>query len=246
MSLMEPVQVILPVYNEGPALPALLENLRAVLSEVRHDIVVVDDGSTDGAIDALAAQAQADIHIVRHLKNRGLGEAVRTGMGYAIAHDQDGLGIVVVMDADNTQPPSLIPTMLEKIAQGHDVVIASRFVAGASVQGVTLFRQMMSLGASALFRLCVPVDNVRDYTCGYRAYRTAILKKAFTTYRGEFLTESGFTCMADILLKLHHLGARFMEVPLELHYEQKRSVSKMKVPVTVARSLRLIAQHWRR
>jgi len=244
MTFPQKVQVILPVYNEGPDLVDLIGEIRRVLDNTPHKIIVVDDGSMDGAVTEMEQADLPDMEILRHPQNRGLGEAVKTGLVAAIENDPEGLGIAVVMDADNTHPPDLIPVMLAGIEkQGFDVVIASRFVSGATVEGVTLFRQLMSCGASWLFRLFLPVENVRDYTCGYRAYRLAMLKKAFAAYQGNFVTETGFSCMADILLKLHKLGAKFTEVPLQLRYNQKRSISKMKVFATIVQSLRLIAHH---
>ena len=237
----KPLQVILPVYNEGSVLGDLITRLSDVLSSTSHLLIVVDDGSTDEGVNTLPSQD--NIMVIRHEKNKGLGEAIKTGLLTALANTPNGEGVVIVMDADNTQPPELIPRMLAEIESGFDVVIASRFKNEAVVQGVTVFRQLMSHGASWLFRLFLPIKNVKDYTCGYRVYRLKLVKEAFETFHGDLVTESGFTCMADILLKLHRMGASMTEVPLILQYDRKRSVSKMKVIATVLRSLQLIARH---
>jgi len=82
---------------------------------------------------------------------------------------------------------------------------------------------------------------VRDFTSGYRAYRAGVVRQAFETYGGEFVAESGFSCMVDILLKLRRLGAIITEVPLVLRYDMKYGVSKMLVIRTIRDTLALLA-----
>jgi dolichol-phosphate mannosyltransferase len=85
-----------------------------------------------------------------------------------------------------------------------------------------------------------PIHGVRDYTCGFRAYRCRLLREAFRRYGDDFVDRRGFECMVDILLKLHRLGATFAEVPLTLRYDRKGGASKMRVARTVADTLRLM------
>ena len=74
----------------------------------------------------------------------------------------------------------------------------------------------------------------------YRAYRAGVVKRAFDTYGGEFVAETGFSCMVDILLKLRRLDAIISEVPLVLRYDMKYGVSKMLVVRTVIDTLQLL------
>jgi dolichol-phosphate mannosyltransferase len=148
--------------------------------------------------------------------------------------------IIVTMDADNSHTPGLILRMVRAIDEGCDVVIASRFVSGAQVHGVSLFRRILSRGASLLFQAVLPISGVRDYTCGYRAYRADILRQAFAEYRHAFIEQEGFQCMIDILLKLSLLDLVFGEVPMILRYDLKESSSKMKITSTIQGSLRLL------
>jgi dolichol-phosphate mannosyltransferase len=78
----------------------------------------------------------------------------------------------------------------------------------------------LSWGAGKLFRVCYPIHGVRDYTCGYRAYRAGFLRRAFENDK-YFIDQPGFSCMIDILLKLDRLGAIMTEVPLVLRYDLK-------------------------
>jgi dolichol-phosphate mannosyltransferase len=81
------------------------------------------------------------------------------------------------------------------------------------------------------------MKGVRDYTCGYRAYRASTIKDAVTRYGDRLIEESGFSCMVELLLKLRRLGIRCYEVPLVLRYDQKGGVSKMRVIRTIRRYL---------
>ncbi len=119
------------------------------------------------------------------------------------------------------------------------MVIASRFRSGARIVGVPLYRRVVSRGGSWIFRVLFPTPNVRDFTSGYRAYRAPLLKRAFDTYGEQFVAESGFSCMVDILLKLRALDAIMTELPLVLRYDFKYGISKMMVLGTIGDTLRL-------
>ena len=206
---------------------------------LEYRVVVVNDGSSDDTA-AVVDQLKGRMPVTRidHERNLGLGEAVRTGLLRAVgeAGERD---IVITMDSDNTHTPGLIAGMVRGIREGNDVVIASRFRSGARIMGVPLYRRVLSRGGSWLFRILFPTRNVRDFTSGYRAYRAPLLKRAFEVYGSEFVAESGFSCMVDILLKLRALDAIMVELPLVLRYDFKYGISKMMVIETVADTLRL-------
>jgi dolichol-phosphate mannosyltransferase len=196
----------------------------------------------DGTLEEVERRAAfIPVEVLRHESNRGLGETIRDGLreAAAVCSERD---IIVVMDADNTHLPGLIRAMTRRIQEGADVVIASRFRSGADVRGVPLHRRLLSRGASWILRATFPIHGVRDYTCGYRAYRAPVLALAFERYGEEFINEDGFQCMVDILLKLRTLDVVFAEVPLILRYDQKAGASKMRVMSTVVNTLSLMAR----
>ena len=82
-------------------------------------------------------------------------------------------------------------------------------------------RRLLSYAGSALFRMVFPIPGVRDFTCGYRAYRASVLRRAVAHYRAEFVNQEGFQCMVDILLKLSRMHLRFDEIPITLRYDRK-------------------------
>jgi dolichol-phosphate mannosyltransferase len=234
------VFVVLPAYNEGEALRSLLCELEEVLAPQAFRILVVDDGSTDGSIAAIQSMSLPHVEILTHPQNRGLGEAMRTGLSAAVQQAHHENDIIIVMDSDCTHTPYLIERMISLVKEGNDVVIASRFRYGARVIGLSLHRLFLSHAASWVFRLFVPIPNVKDYTCGYRAYRAGLVKRAFETYRNDFIRETGFSCMVDILIKLARMDAIITEVPLILRYDRKESTSKMKILRTIRSTLKLL------
>jgi dolichol-phosphate mannosyltransferase len=237
--------VVLPAYNEEATLPALLARLDRAFAESRlpGDVLVVNDGSSDGTAEVARRFAgTVPVRLLDLQPNRGLAGAIRAGLWEAI-QEADPNDIILTMDADNSHPPGLMRRMVWNIREGSDVVIASRYQPGARIRGVSGFRQLLSLGASFLFRGAARVPAVRDYTCGYRAYRVEILRDAFHLYDGDFIQQQGFGCMAEILLKLRPLAPIIHEVPLILRYDLKESASKMKVARTVRETLLMLLRH---
>jgi dolichol-phosphate mannosyltransferase len=232
----------LPAFNEENDLANLLAAFEQQMeaSGFQFHVVIVDDGSTDGTLRVIREwSSRMPIDVVQHAINRGLGETIRDALQFA-ARLADPDDVIVTMDADNTHSPTLIPAMVNAIQSGSDVVIASRYRHGSKVVGLGLSRQLMSYGARFLFQLAFPLKGVRDYTCGFRAYRASLLKEAFSRYGNAFVQERGFSAMAEILLKLRALRPRFSEVPMILRYDFKSGDSKMRVGATVMKTLRMI------
>ena len=230
---------MIPAYNERRALPALLERAGAV--PAIDQVLVVDDGSSDGTADfAESWGGPPPVTVVRHRQNQGLGAAMRTGLSAVAQGPLRDDDIVVTMDGDNTHDPALIPRMRQAVSDGADVVVASRYCPGGRELGLSWRRRVLSRGASSLLAALRPVRGVRDYSCGYRAYRVGVLRQALATYGEDLITTAGFACMAEILLRVDGIGARCVEVPLELHYERKDGPSKMRVARTIAGYLQLL------
>jgi dolichol-phosphate mannosyltransferase len=237
--------VVLPAYNEEQHIAPLLEKIDDALQRqnIIYQIIVVDDGSVDGTLAAVeSCREQVPVTLCRHEVNQGLGRTIRDGLRVAseMASPDD---IVVTMDADETHVPDLIPRMLQMIHEGRDVVIASRYQPGASVIGLSWFRRALSYGASLLFRTVFPTRNVRDFTCGYRAYRASVLRGAVASHGDNFVATGGFECMVDLLLTLRSMHVVFGEVPIVLRYDFKHGASKMQVAKTIRRSLAVLIRH---
>jgi dolichol-phosphate mannosyltransferase len=236
--------VVLPVYNEEANIGQLLDHIDEHLTDsfISYRVVAVDDGSSDRSAQILEeCCGRQPMDVYRHPVNQGLGATIRDGLSFAskVAEDKD---IVITMDADETHTPGLILRMVRMIREGHDVVIASRYQPGAAVRGLVLHRRIISWVASVMMRLVFPIPGVRDYTCGYRAYRADVLKAAMAKFGDRFVDQDGFQCMVDILLKLRKMPLVFGEVPLILRYDFKKGASKMRLVRTATNTLRLMMQ----
>ena len=240
--------VIFPAYNEerviGPTLLALAAAYRGRESEVHA--VLVDDGSRDRTVEeARRAIAEAGdrirLTVLRHEVNRGLGAGLRTGIYWCLdqAGDDD---VIVTLDADNTHPPALIPTLVGRLDDGHDLVIASRYRAGAEVHGVPGYRRALSDVGRLVFQALYPIPGVRDYTCCFRAYRVPLLRRARLVYGEELCTARGFEAVMDLLLRLGPVGVRAHELGFVLDYGERVGQSKMKVLKTIRSTLALLAR----
>ena len=238
------IWMVLPAYNEEDALPQLIDSINEQLRDENREfeILVVNDGREDKTRHvAEAYSGKTSVRVYNNATNKGLAETLRTGLLEAVklAAKDD---IIITMDADNTHPAGLVIRMVRLIREGNDVVIASRYRNGSYVRGLPLSRRLLSYGASWLCRVLFPIRGVRDYTCGYRAYRLTALSQLISRYGEDFISETGFASMVDILLRLRKEQLIFTEVPLILRYDLKPGRSKMNVSRTIKETLSLLVR----
>ena len=234
--------IMLPSFNEEKALPYLFDSIKKALHGKYEDVnvIVINDGSTDRTGDVAEMwKDRLNITILNHEYNMGLGEAMNTAFSYFFKNCSDD-DVLVAMDADNTHDPSLIPRMLILLDNGFDVVVASRYAKGGEEIGLSFLRKLCSVGANILLSLFLNIPGVKDYTCGYRAYSAEAVRKGMTLYKERFIEEKGFTCMAEILIKMHLAGLNIAEEPLILRYDLKKGKSKMRIAETIKRYFMLI------
>lgn len=250
--------IVLPAYNEAAALPDLLEDIEQNCARIAHQIVVINDGSTDRTAEIVQAYAQThkNIHGVNHAQNQGLGAALNSGFQYVmnLNEKQDNRSendshllqevpdMVITMDADNTQPANQIPLLYEKICSGSDLVIASRYVQGGEQHGLSIGRRGLSWGAGKFMHYLAPIPGVRDYSCGFRAYRLSVLAEGFREYGPNIIKSRNFSGMVELLLKVAPFAGLVTEIPLDLHYERKQGVSKMQIRATIWGYILLVYQ----
>ncbi len=241
------IYVLLPAYNEEDALRPMMEKIAGVMAEMRmpYRVVIVNDGSKDATPQILEElRSHYPLDILTHKYNRGLGETERDGME-AIAEVAAPGDIIVRMDCDDTHDPSYIPAMVAKIREGYEVVTTSRYAPGGGQVGVDWYRRLISRGANLLMKAVFPIRGVKEYSCGYRAYRVALVQDALAIFGNRFidLKGLGFTSTVEKLVKCKMMGARVAEVPFVLRYDRKQSVSKVVTSVTTLGYLMLIAKN---
>ena len=243
------ILVLLPAYNEEESLPRLMPKLRQVLSQMGEEfrILVCNDGSKDRT-QAMLEQYARDmpLEIIVHKINRGLGESSRDLFERASEITEAG-DVLVRLDCDDTHEPEFIPSIVEKVRSGYDVVIASRFAPGGGQVGVNGYRAFISRGANLFMKVFFPIQGLKEYSCGFRGYRAEKIKEAISFYGNNFiqLKGLGFTCTLEKLVKLKLINARFGEVPFMLRYDQKQSASKMVSSVTTLGYIVMtLLYHW--
>lgn len=244
------IVILLPAYNEQDSLPRLMPKIRAVMQAMGEDyrVLVCDDGSRDDTQQMLAGLAEdMPIEVLRHKLNRGLGESARDLFERAAELADEG-DVIVRLDCDDTHEPEFIPRLVARVRDGgYDVVIASRFAPGGGQLGVSAYRAFISRCANLFMKVFFPIPGLKEYSCGFRAYRAAKVKEAVAFYGNNFiqLKGLGFTCTLEKLVKLKLIGARFGEEPFVLRYDQKESASKMVGSITTLGYLVMtLLYHW--
>jgi len=195
------LSVVVPVYNERETLPEILERIKQVPFE--KEMIIVDDGSTDGTRDLLfelAEKREEGIRVFFHDKNRGKGAALRTGFREASGD------VVIIQDADLEYDPREYPGLLAPILDGRaDVVYGSRFLGGP--HRVLFFwhylgNKMLTLISNVLTNL-----NLSDMETCYKVFRTDVIKSLQ-------LTANRFDIEPEITVKLAMKGYRIYETPI--------------------------------
>jgi len=238
------VYLCLPAYNEEPSIDPLFQRIMALndsysVATERVKVILYDDGSTDATVAiANSWAAKIELTVLKNTTNKGLGVAVRSLLSHFASVAQYG-DIAIVMDCDDTHDPLQIPEMLVSL-KSSDVVIASRYRRGSTTSGVPSHRLFISFAFMLLVKLVLPIKGVRDYSCGYRAYSSEIIDRVSLLTDGQFVQESGFAAMPELLWNCARAGATVSEIPMQLSYDRKLSDSKMDVSDNTKRLLKLI------
>lgn len=191
----------IPVYNEE-------RHVAEVLREVRRytpDIVVINDGSTDGTGRILAEQA--DLRVITHPTNRGYGAALISAFDFAI---QEKVDVLVTMDCDGQHEPSRIPVLLEAVDDA-DIVSGSRYLRDFRQDALPpadrqQINQIVTAELNARFGL-----ELTDSFCGFKAYRRETLQRLQ-------ITETGWGMPLQLWVQAARLGLRIKEVAVPRLY----------------------------
>lgn len=210
--------VVVPTFNERENIADLLRTLRATIPAAQ--LMVVDDLSPDGT-GALADEVAAElgqITVVHRQGKPGLGAAYRRG--FELAFEQ-GFEAIVSMDSDFSHDPAVIPTMLQLLEGGADVVIGSRYVAGGGTQDWPLRRRLLSKWGNRYTGFLLRA-KVRDCTAGFRAYRAETLR----SIEPGSTSAEGYAFLTELTRRLARSGANIVETPI-LFKDREKGTSKM-------------------
>src|SRR4030043_1545115 len=166
------VSLVVPTYNERENIAQLAERIHKALSGYSYELIVVDDNSPDGTSElAKNLSSKYPIRVIVRTNERGLASAVVAGFKQAKG---DILGVI---DADLQHPPEFIPHLMQGIRQGADVAIASRYVKGGAIEGWTLKRKIISLGAKLPANvLLAAARKIKDPLSGFFLFRKQKIK----------------------------------------------------------------------
>ena len=201
------LSVVVPTYNERPNVGELVRRLHAVLPDDRWEVVFVDDDSPDGTAAELRAMAQTDpqVRCIHRLGRRGLSRAVIEGVLSTAAP------VIAVIDADLQHDETVLPAMLARLKgdatqPAADVVVASRYAAGGSLEGWDAERARMSRFATTLANRMV-FTGLTDPMSGFFMMRRETFDMAVRQLSGE-----GYKLLLDLLASMPG-PVRVAEVP---------------------------------
>ncbi|UCE23975.1 MAG: glycosyltransferase family 2 protein [Candidatus Zixiibacteriota bacterium] len=215
------VLVAVVAYNEGERLRRLWQQFPV---ERDYGLVLIDDGSTDQSTSFLE---NTSVQIIRHERNLGVGAAIRSAVEYA---RREGFQVLVIMAGNGKMLPSEICRLITPILEDRaDYVQGSRYLEGGASPNLPWARNLAIRALTCVTSLIVGTGGT-DITCGFRAYRTAILDRPEIDMNQDWLNR--YEMEYYIHIKVIKLGYRITEVPVSMVYPGDReSYSKIR-PVT--------------
>jgi glycosyltransferase involved in cell wall biosynthesis len=208
------LSVIIPIFNEINTINLILE--RVLATERADEIILIDDGSTDGTRELLAAlENRQGIRVIHHLRNQGKGGAVRSGISAATGD------VILIQDADLEYDPRDYPALLKPIEEGlADVVYGSRFLGGP--HRVTMFWHMLANKLLTLTTNLLYDTILSDMETGYKVFRRNVMEN-ITLRANRFDFEPEFTA------KILKQKVRIYEVPISFNPRSYADGKKIKM-----------------
>ena len=223
------LSIVIPCFNEERRLAPTLGLIRAYAA--RHDtageLILVDDGSRDGTLSLMRAQAarHPGIRVVAITPNRGKGRAVAEGVRVARG-DQ-----ILMTDADLSTPIDELPKLQAALARGADVAIGSRAAPGAREIDQPLHRQLMGKTFNRLVQTLL-LPGFRDTQCGFKLFRGEVAHRLFAD-----LVTDGFAYDVEVLVRALDAGWTVEEVPVRWFNAGASTVAPVRASAAMLRDL---------
>ena len=220
------LSVIIPSFNEAYRLPVALEALRHHVDSTTTEIIVVDDGSSDGTADVARRTGDWAKHLVviSHDVNQGKGAAVRTGVAAARGD------VIAFIDADNATDLAALAPMIAALGPNVGAVFGSRHAPGSTVTGAPVIRGLMGRVFNHVVQAAAGT-TIRDTQCGAKVFRAPAARLAFASTAVD-----GFAFDVEILRRLVAMGFGIVEYPVTWHYVPGTKV-KLSTPLRMLRDI---------
>lgn len=222
--------VIIPTFNESGYIGKLLTQL----FDLNLDILMVDDGSSDGTIEIAKSTDSKDSQINFLLRNskQGLGSAYRAGYAWAI---EKGYERIIQMDGDGSHQVSDLKSMLRYSDENPEVelIIGSRWIADGAIENWSKFREILSRTANRYTQLMLQL-GVRDATAGFRIYKTALI----TRMKVNEVKSEGYCFQIEMTRAAQSAQALIAEFPITFK-ERETGSSKMSSRIVAEAMLRV-------
>ena len=192
--------IVVPAYNEEASLPGVLDDLARHCPA--HDVVVVDDGSSD-ATGMLAREA--GVGCIRLPTNMGIGSALRTGFSYACSHGYDR---AVQFDADGQHCADQVERLLVALDGGTNLAVGNRYAEGSYHMGLV---RRLSVALLRVEGRVMCGESFQDITSGFKAVAQPLLERFADHYPGHYLLDTSF-----VMVAAHRAGYRVAEVPTKM------------------------------
>lgn len=221
------ILVVIPTYNEVDNVEKIVPATLKAFNQMPHHechVLVVDSNSPDGTGEAVRGLSRdnPNVHLLMEREKSGLGGAYIYAFKYALTTLYPD--VIVEMDADFQHNPNDLPRLVEKIDQGYDYVIGSRFAKGGSIpKEWGLSRKFWSVGGNIFSKVVLGIYSVSDFTSGFKASR---VKNYLDRLDLDSVRSKGFAYKIDLLYKMYKLNAKIAEVPIEFGLRD-RGNSKM-------------------
>ncbi len=229
--------VLVPMLNEAANVPRFVASMRRMVSELPPHLaprfLIIDDGSTDGTGEmTIRLAAGLDITVLRHEERRGPGRAFATGFAH-LAPLLSPDDYVATMEGDNTSRMELLSSMFVRAREGYDVVLASPYLYGGSIENTTTWRVLLSRVANVFVKEVLGLTGLATVSSFYRLYRASVILNLQRCHGPGIVERAGFECMVELLLKMVFMRTTISEVPMRLDTSLRAGKSKMKVVQTI-------------
>lgn len=221
------IYVCIPSHNEGPTIGLVLWKIRKVFQEFprEYQILVADDGSTDGTAEILEPYTNVlSLSVIRHATRQGYARSVEELLNTALERtDRPKRDSAILMHADFAHGPEFLPAFVRRLESGADMVVGEATLAGEPSRGRRLVRRF----APMLLRRAVRVEGVTDIVSGFVAFRLMTLRNALRQPGALHLASDGWAANAELIGRAARHARRIETVPVVERHDLRPRESRV-------------------